>query len=136
MKINQRKVMLHTQGVRNGTIEFDGEKYVFDGLKHGEAELKRYVEQIREELGVENPTPEELFRYMVLRTYTNTNGALYVCGDGPEIRHKEFFREAMELKKRILAYARARKDGQQAQATQGASSTASAVENQGGRPAE
>jgi hypothetical protein len=111
VKIDPRKILLHSQATVDGSIAFDGEKFVFEG-KANVQYLQRKIEEMREELGVDNPSPEELFRYMVFRTYTNTNGAIYAPGDGPEISPGEFVRESVALKGLIARRARAAREQQ------------------------
>jgi hypothetical protein len=41
MKINPRKITLVSQASKKGTIEWDGEKHVFDGIQHGDLYINR-----------------------------------------------------------------------------------------------
>jgi hypothetical protein len=110
MKINPLAIQVHGLGKLEGTIAFDGEKFVFEAadgsLFDGPAYLQKYTQWMKEDLGVENPSPEELLRYIVLRTWGRMSGAFYLGGEGPEMTRKDYRREADNLIREVLRRSR------------------------------
>jgi hypothetical protein len=93
MGINPRKIHLRRLATYAGSIEWTGDEFIFEGVENGERFLEGRREQLRKEQGVEEPTPEQLFRFIVLRYFSATAlGAWYADGDGPELTREEIHR--------------------------------------------
>jgi hypothetical protein len=110
MKINPLEIEVYAIDTIEGTIAFDGETFVFEAISDsqfdGAAWLRERRERMKDEIGVEDPSPEELFRFIVLRSWGRMSGALYAPGDGPELTQKDLQRGADVLMQQIRSWSR------------------------------